>query len=137
MSITPSVRAFVEQQSVGVLATSGPDGRVRQSVVYFALQGDELLISTLADRQKARDVERTGWASLCLHGEAPPFPSATLAGPASIRRKEIGPGTAAVMGRIMGAQEPPEPQSDEALAGVGRVLLVIDVDRVGPTLYID
>jgi PPOX class probable F420-dependent enzyme len=137
MSIAPAVRAFLEERRLGVLATSGPGGHARQSAVYFVLQDDRLLVSTLADRLKARDVERTGWASLCMHGDAPPFPSAVLAGPASIRREGIGPATAAIIGRMMGTPDTPEPQSDEALAAAGRVLLVIDVARVGPTAYID
>jgi hypothetical protein len=29
------------------------------------------------------------------------------------------------------------PQTDEALAAVGRVLLEIDVERVGPVSYVD
>ena len=70
---------------VGVLATDAADGRPRQSLVYFARDGDELLISTLTDRHKARDVRRTGWASLCVIGHEPPYPSATFSGSAEIR----------------------------------------------------
>jgi PPOX class probable F420-dependent enzyme len=135
--IDDRVASFLDQQRVGVLATIRADGRPRQSVVYFARDGDRLLFSTEAGRRKAKDVERTGWASLCVGGDTPPFPSATLAGDARIRTERIGPGTAAVMQRIAGSPEPPEPQTDEALAAVGRVLLEIDVERVGPVSYLD
>ena len=81
-------------------------------------------------------MRRAGWASLCVHGAEPPFASATLGGPARILTDGIGPGTALVMQRIAGSDEPPEPQSDEALAEVGRVLLAIDVERVGPVSYL-
>ena len=37
----------------------------------------------------------------------------------------------------MGLDEPPEPHSDEALAAVGRVILAITIERVGPVTYID
>ena len=69
------------RQPVGVLATQSQDGRPRQSVVYYVRDGDRLLISTLVERLKARDVERSGWASLCVMGDEQPYPSAVFSGP--------------------------------------------------------
>ncbi len=135
-ALVPEVAAFLDAQVVGVLGTSAPDGRPRQSVVYFARDGERLLVSTEATRLKALDVERTGWASLCVMGTERPFPSATLTGPARVLTQDIGPATAAIMQRLMGADEPPEPQSDAALAAVGRVVLAIDIERVGPVSYV-
>ena len=135
-ALTPEVAAFLDAQVVGVLGTTATNGRPRQSVVYFARDGDRLLVSTEATRLKALDVERTGWASLCVMGTERPFPSATLAGPAQVLTTDIGPATAAIMQRLMGADEPPEPQTDAALATVGRVVLAVDVERVGPVSYL-
>lgn len=128
--LTPELRDFLDGHRVGVLATIASDGKPRQSVVYYARVGDRLLISTLSQRLKARDVQRTGWASLSVRGDEQPYPSATFSGPAEILTKDIGASTALVMQRIAGADEPPEPQSDEALAAVDRVGLAIAVDRV-------
>lgn len=135
-ALAPDVAAFLDAQRLGVLATVSERGRPRQSVVYFAREGDRLLISTEAGRWKARDAERTGWASLCVRGDEPPYPSATLAGPASVLREDIGRQTARVAQQVMGLAEPPEPQSDAALAEAGRVILAIDIQRVGPVSYI-
>jgi len=135
--IPDNVAGFLEGNPIGSLGTVARDGRPRQSIVYFARVGDRILISTEGKRLKARDVERTGWASLCVHGRERPFPSATLAGPARIRTREIGADNALVIQRITGADEPPEPLADEALAAVDRVLLEIDVERVGPVTYLD
>lgn len=135
--IKSSVASFLDDQSVGAIGTVGDSGRPRQSIVYFVRVGDRILISTEGDRLKARDVERTGWASLCVHGGEAPFPSATVAGPARIRTEEIGADNALVIQKITGATEVPEPLTDEALAAVGRVLLEIEVERVGPVTYID
>jgi len=55
---------------------------------------------------------------------------ATFSGSAAVRTAGIGEDTALVMERIAGLPEPPEPQSDEALAELGRVLIEITVDRV-------
>ena len=40
------------------------------------------------------------------------------------------------MQRIAGMDEPPEPQSDEALAAVDRVVLAITVDTVTAVNYV-
>lgn len=138
MSPLPAaVAAHLDGHRVGVLATSSAGGRVHQSPVYFVRDGDELLVSTLASRLKARDVGETAWASLCVAGGEPPFPSATVSGPASIRTAGIGAATARVAQRIMDSEEPPEAQSDEVLAAAERVILALRVERVGPVSYLD
>jgi general stress protein 26 len=58
--LTPQLEDLLDSQRVGVLATIAGDGKPRQSVVYCVRDGDRLLISTVADRQKARDVRRSG-----------------------------------------------------------------------------
>ena len=134
--LTPELRAFLDSNRVGVLATATAHGRPRQSLVYFARDADRLVISTVGDRLKARDVHRTGWASLCVMGHELPYPSATFSGPAQILTENIGPSTAAIGQRITGDAEPPEPMTDEALASVGRVILAIDVERVTSVSYV-
>jgi PPOX class probable F420-dependent enzyme len=136
-ALNDQLRHFLDAHSVGVLATASREGRPRQSLVYFARDGERLLISTLTDRIKAQDVRRSGWASLCVMGHEPPYPSATFSGPAEILTESIGPSTASVMQRITRAAEPPEPMSDEALAEAGRVILAITIERVSSTNYIE
>jgi PPOX class probable F420-dependent enzyme len=135
-ALSPELREFLDSKPVGVLATLAGDGRPRQSLVYFAREGDRLLISTLADRLKARDVRRTGQASLCVMGHESPYPSATFSGPAEILTTGIGPATAAIAQRITGAAEAPEPMSDEVLADAGRVILALTVESVTAVSYI-
>ena len=127
---------FLDSTPVGVLATLASDGKPRQSLVYFARDGGRLLVSTLTDRLKARDTRRSGWASLCVMGHEPPYPSATFSGTAEILTEGIGPATAKIMQRIAQSAEPPEPMTDEALAEAGRVVLAIHVDRVSAASYI-
>ena len=135
-ALNGELREFLQANPVGVLATLAPDGKPRQSLVYFAPEGDRLLISTLTDRLKARDTRRSGWASLCVMGHAPPFPSVTFSGAAEILTDGIGPLTAKIMQRIAQTPEPPEPMTDEALAQAGRVVLAIRVERVSAANYI-
>ncbi len=135
-NLTGPLREFLDANPVGVLATESPKGTPRQSLVYYARDGERLLISTLADRLKAQDVRRSGRASLCVMGHEAPYPSATLSGPAAILTDNIGAPTATIMQRITGAMEPPEPMSDKALAEAGRVILAITVKRVTAANYI-
>jgi hypothetical protein len=90
----------------------------------------------LAARFKAKDVERSAWASVCVMGHESPYPSAVFSGPAEILTENIGPSTAAVVQRVADLPEPPPPQTDEALAEVGRVVLRITVDRVSAVNYL-
>ena len=135
-ALSEELREFLDSNPVGVLATLASDGKPRQSLVYFAREGDRLLISTLTDRLKARDTRRSGWASLCVMGHEPPYPSATFSGTAEILTEDIGPPTAKIMQRIAQTAEPPEPMTDDALAEAGRVVLAIHVDRVSAASYI-
>lgn len=134
--LSDQLREFLNAHRIGVLATQSSDGRPRQSVVYYTLDGERLLISTESKRLKARDVERTGWASLCVRGEEPPYPSAAFSGWAEILTKDIGPATALIMQRIAGTPEPPETQTDAGLAAIDRVVLAITVERISAVNYI-
>jgi hypothetical protein len=104
------------------------DGHARQTVAYYFLDGETLKLSTLGRRLKGRAVERTNWASLCVMGDEKPFPYATMFGTARIRREDIGEDTARLF-KVFTGQDA-EPQSDEALAEIDRVILEIDVERV-------
>jgi PPOX class probable F420-dependent enzyme len=104
--LTRELQAFLDSQPVGVLATITADGLARQSLVYFARDGERLLVSTLTGRLKARDVRRTRWASLCVMGHEPPYASAALSGPAEVLTENIGPATAAIAQRITQADVP-------------------------------
>ena len=134
--LTAELREFLDLHRVGVLATVAEDGRPRQSLVYYARNGEQLLLSTLAQRLKAKDVERSGWASLCVMGHEAPYSSAVFSGTAGILTENIGAATAAVMQKITASAEPPEPQTDEALAAVGRVVMRIAIEHVSAVSYI-
>lgn len=134
--LTGPLAEFLDANRIGVLATAASDGRPRQSVVYYVRDGERILISTESKRLKARDVRRTRWASLCVRGDEQPYPSAVFSGVAEILSEGIGAPTAAIMQRITGTSEPLEPQTDEALAGVDRVILAIRIDQIRAVNYI-
>jgi Pyridoxamine 5'-phosphate oxidase len=75
MMLDPSVGEFLTGARLGVVCTVRPDGRPRQSITYYVLDGDRILVSTESERGKARDVIRDGWASICVIGQQAPYPS--------------------------------------------------------------
>jgi PPOX class probable F420-dependent enzyme len=117
-----------------VLSTIRPDGRSRQSVVYFLLEGGRIVLSTESKRAKARDVERSGWASMCVIGPERPFPSVTVEGPARIRREGIASQSGEIFALVSG--NPAPDLTDEALAAIDRVILEIDIERVYGASYL-
>jgi PPOX class probable F420-dependent enzyme len=135
-TVTPQLIDFLDAHHVGVLATVDKAAMPRQSVVYYVREDERLLISTESKRRKARDVRRSGWASLCVVGQERPYPSAVFSGPAEILTEHIGPATAAIVQRIAGLTERPEVQSDEALAAIDRVILAITVEAVTAVNYL-
>jgi PPOX class probable F420-dependent enzyme len=135
-ALSPQLVEFLDAHRVGVLATVDDVAMPRQSVVYYVRDEERLLISTESKRLKARDVRRSGWASLCVLGHERPYPSAVFSGPAEIVTENIGPATAAIMQRIAGTPEPPEAQSDEALAAIDRVILAITIESVSAVNYL-
>lgn len=129
-SLGPGPAELLAANKLATMATVAEDGLPRLSVVYYADRNGRILVSTLHERLKTSDVERTGWAALSVRGEEAPYPSATFSGPATVRSEEIEEDTALVMGRMAGLPEPPAPQGAEALAEAGRVLIEIEVERV-------
>jgi hypothetical protein len=135
-ALTPQLIDFLDAHHVGVLATVDKVAMPRQSVVYYEREEQRLLISTESKPLKARDVRRSGWASLCVLGHERPYPSAVFSAPAEILTESIGPATAAIVQRVAGSPGPPDAQSDEALAAIDRVILAITVEAVTAVNYL-
>ena len=130
-----AVRAFLAEQPVGVLATRRKDGGIRQSVVYHVVDGDRILISTMHDRAKARDVARDGRASYAVLGHAKPFPQVVVEGPARILTDGIGEPTMRIFEKVSGSR-PASPLTDEMLAGMKRVILEVTIEAIRDVSYV-
>lgn len=66
MALSDAHRAFLEEPRFAVLATAMPDGRIQQSVMWYELRGDTIMMNTLAGRVKLNNVQRDPRISLCL-----------------------------------------------------------------------
>lgn len=66
MQLQENVRAFLKEPRFGVLATINEDGTPQQSVIWYDLHGDDILMNTRAGRVKERNLRRDARASLCV-----------------------------------------------------------------------
>ena len=65
--LSDAVRAFLEEgPRFCVLATINADGTPQQSVMWYELRGDTIMMNTEASRLKARNLQRDARASICV-----------------------------------------------------------------------
>ena len=64
--LTPAVRAFLEGPRYAVIATINESGMPQLTAVWYALQGDQVLMNTAAGRLKHRNLQRDPRLSICV-----------------------------------------------------------------------
>ncbi len=64
--LSAAVRSFLEEPRFCTLATINRDGTPQQSVIWYQLQGDEIMMNTARGRLKDRNLVRDPRASICL-----------------------------------------------------------------------
>ncbi|HEY8446616.1 MAG TPA: PPOX class F420-dependent oxidoreductase [Thermomicrobiales bacterium] len=64
--LSPAVRAFLEEPRFAILATINPDGSPQQSVMWYRLDGDCVMMNTSRGRVKDRNLTRDPRASICV-----------------------------------------------------------------------
>lgn len=98
-------RAFLADGiRTGKLAVTRRDGRPHVVPIWFVLDGNELVFNTGADTIKGRSLARTGWASMCVDDEHPPFSFVTVSGPVTLSSdlEEMLPWATRIAARYMG-----------------------------------
>ncbi len=79
--LSNDLRSFLEAPRFGVLATINPDGTPHQSVVWYELQGDEILFNTRRGRKKDRNLVHDNRCSLCVEDG---YRYVTVSGPCTL-----------------------------------------------------
>ena len=77
-------RAFVEKHRTCIFGFQRKQGPPSMSVVYYVVDGDDLLVSTMRERAKAKAVRRAGEASICVLDEKWPLTYLQVYGPAVV-----------------------------------------------------
>jgi PPOX class probable F420-dependent enzyme len=79
-------RQFVRDHRTCVFGYARQNHGPAMTVVYYVMDGDDLLISTMAARGKPRAVERDGRVSLCVLDESWPVTYLQVYGRAEVER---------------------------------------------------
>ncbi len=66
MTLSPAVREFLSGQRFAVLATINGDGAPQQTVMWYELRGDTIVMNTTTTRVKGRNLARDRRISLCV-----------------------------------------------------------------------
>jgi PPOX class probable F420-dependent enzyme len=64
--LADNVRDFLNERRFAVLATINRDGTPQQTVMWYDLQGDEIMMNTAAGRLKDHNLNRDPRISVCI-----------------------------------------------------------------------
>ncbi len=64
--LNEAARAFLDEKRFAVLATILPDGTPQQTVMWYLIEGNELLFNTKRGRVKDQNLSRDPRVSLCI-----------------------------------------------------------------------
>lgn len=89
----------------GKLATVRPDGRPHVAPVWFTLDGDDLIFTTMAETVKGKNLQANPQAAICIDDEDFPFAFVLIEGSARIEAlppNELLPHTTRISRRYVG-----------------------------------
>ncbi len=72
-ALTELARRLLDEPTFVVVTTLNPDGGPQSSVVWIKRDGDDVIFSTLRDRQKGRNLARDPRVSVCFYDPAKPI----------------------------------------------------------------
>lgn len=105
-----ATRALLDGANFATVATLLPGGAPQTSVVWAGREGDTVVFSTRADRQKARNLRRDPRVSVSVFDTANPYRSVEIRGTAELEEdpaKELG---RRLSQKYLGEDPPPEPE---------------------------
>lgn len=129
MALDPNVLSFLTGETrYAVLGTINPDGSIQQSVMWFDVEGDTVVMNTLRGRFKDRNMIRDPRVSLCIEDS---YRYVTLKGRAElIDNPDLGQsGMRKMATKYLGAEEAAR-QMDELYSKQERVVIRVTVDSV-------
>lgn len=86
---TPAEEAFLNSHRWAVLSHLAADGAPSSSVVAFARDGDEFVVSTPGGTAKRRRIAKDGRVNLCVISNREPFNFIALQGVAQVNRDDL------------------------------------------------
>lgn len=115
VTLDETVRRLLDDRNVAVLGTLQPDGSPQTSVVWVLRDGDALLFSTLARRQKARNLAADPRVSISIYDAANPYVSVEIRGTAELTPDPERALPRALSHKYLGTDPPKDEPGDERL----------------------
>jgi PPOX class probable F420-dependent enzyme len=130
ISDNPAFDEFISEYRWAVLTTLRKNGNPVSSVVAYARDGDDLVVSTPGFTFKGKTLESDSRMNLCVINNEEPFNFVSIEGDATIEHDNLVENTRLVFKNIenTGFQEPED--FEDWLATQHRVILRIKPDRV-------
>jgi PPOX class probable F420-dependent enzyme len=63
------VRDFLAAPRYAVIATNNPDGSAHQALVWYLLEGDEIVVNSMEGRRWPSNLRRDRWLSVAVNDE--------------------------------------------------------------------
>ena len=128
--LTPKFEEFLRQHRWAVLTTLRAEGSPVSSVVAYACEGEEIVVSTPGATFKRQSIETDSRVNLCAISNQEPFNFVALEGRAIVQTTALEASTSRVFEAIQDVgYELPDPL-DEWLVKQKRVILRITPSRV-------
>ena len=68
-TLPPTARELIESDAVAHVVTIDPDGRPQVSLAWVGLDGDEIVLGTLPDQRKLKNLRRDPRIALSIQGD--------------------------------------------------------------------
>jgi PPOX class probable F420-dependent enzyme len=126
--LSDKVRDFLEQPRYAVLGTINEDGSVQQTVMWYELRGDHVMMNTKRGRVKDNNLLRDRRISLCVEDE---YRYVTLSGEATlIEDQAAAQADIKTLAIRYHGQEKGEKQSRDLFAKQQRITILLPIERV-------
>jgi PPOX class probable F420-dependent enzyme len=124
VTLNEPTRRLLDGRNFATVATLNPDGGPHSAVVWVLRDGDAVLFSTTAARQKARNLARDPRISVSVFDLANPYDSVEIRGTAELIEDVDRSLPNALSHKYLGEDPPPEPD------GVVRLIVRVTPERV-------
>ena len=108
--VSPDLRALIESGPLAHVVTMNPDGSPQVTVVWIALDGDDVVSAHMSRYRKLRNIERDPRISILVDDEQPPFAFVHMRGTVTISEdpEELLRTATEIGARYMGADRAEE-----------------------------
>jgi PPOX class probable F420-dependent enzyme len=113
-----ATRQLLDGRNFAVIACIGADGGPHSSVVWIDRDGDTVLFSVTADKQKARNLARDPRVSVSVFDLDNPYHSADIRGTVELVEDPAKALSERLSQKYLGQSAPPEPEHRRLIARI-------------------